>query len=122
MKGSIFAASLLALGAAFTQAASAKELDLSACTKDGKAVTVKVDVEGSLRGGDLDAVVRNTFQSTAAGMDAATITSRKGVDMFIDNITLAVMTAVMNGQKMEGFQISGKMPVVTGTACRVPMR
>jgi len=123
MKGSILATTLVALSTLFTQAALAKDIELSACTKDGKTVTMKVDVEGTLEGADIDAVVRNTFQSTAASMNAKTLASEKGVNTFIDNAGGAVMMETMNGHKMvSGFGMSGKIPIITGEACKVQPR
>lgn len=123
MKKSIIAATLIALSTAFAQAAMAQDIQLSACTKDGKTVTMKVDVEGALEGTDIAAVVRNTFQATAAGMNAKTLASENGVNTFIDNAGGAVMMETMNGHKMVGgFGMSGKIPTITGEACKVQPR
>ena len=123
MKAPLLATAALALTALFTQAAMAKDLDLSACSKDGKTVTMKVEVQGALEGGDIDAVVRNTFRSTAAGMSAKAFATEAGVNKFIDNAGGAVMLESMNGHQMVGgFGMSGKIPTITEQACKVQPR
>ena len=75
---------LLALSSTFSTAAMAKDIALTACTKDGQTATLHVDVEGSVSsirpsgvGGEaalvktpLETVAREAFAKTAHSLSA----------------------------------------------------
>jgi hypothetical protein len=65
------AVAALALTAAFSSAAMAEPVDLTACTKDGKSITVKIDAEGGVKGGKTVAQIAQQAWTEAAAESTA---------------------------------------------------
>lgn len=86
------AAAALALTTALTGSALAEETTLTGCSKDGKPVTINVDVTGSVvQGGDkLPDLVRKAFARTVARLTALDLVETAGNMVFKLNIKAAL--------------------------------
>ena len=118
------AVAALALTAAFSSAAMAAPVDLSACTKDGKSVTLKIDVDGGIKSGPtLAALSQKAFTEAASEQTAAELVASPAV--FMKHLQADVLAAV--GDKgaeaaTDDFAFNGfpNGAPVAGGACTAP--
>jgi hypothetical protein len=118
------AVAALALTAAFSSAAMAAPVDLTACTKDGKSVTLKIDVDGGIKNGPtLAAISQQAFTEAASEQTAAELTASPAV--FMKHLQADVLAAVGDkGEEAvtEDFSFNGfpSGAPVAGGNCTVP--
>ena len=115
----------LALGTVFSTAAMAEPVGLSACTKDGKSVTLKIDVDGGVKDGPtLATLSQQAFGEAAKEQTAAELTASPAV--FIQHLLADLKTAIgdkgedalADGTAINGFPAGP--PVIGADACTAP--
>ena len=113
----------LAATAAFSTAAFAEPVDLTACTKDGKTATVKVDASGGVKDGPtIAALAQQAWKEAAAEQTAAEIS--ESPQAFIAHLMADLKAAV--GDKDPATALTddadiglGSAPVIT-EGCKAP--
>jgi hypothetical protein len=86
------AGAVLALATVFSTAAMAVPVDLTACTKDGKSVTLKIDVDGGIKDGPtLAALSQQAFGEAASEQTAEELTGTD--DVFLEHLQEDLLTA-----------------------------
>lgn len=116
-------AGALALAAAFATAAYAEPVDLTACTKDHKSITLKVDTEGGIKGGKTIAQIAQQAWTEAAAESNADDLAASGV-VFGDHLKADLKAAIGDKDPAEAFTEDAAFGVVApptvGGACTAP--
>ena len=109
------AAAALALAGAFTTgAALAEEITLTACTRDGKTATLRIDVAGGLVGGPTsEDLAKDAFSKAAREMNSDRFVTYNGANLFYAYLDYAGK----GKNKTPGSHIYASVPTIGGPAC-----
>jgi hypothetical protein len=118
------ASAVLALATVFSTAAMAAPVDLTACTKDGKSVTLKIDVAGGIKDGPtLAALSQQAFGEAAREQTFEELLDN--VDVFMRHLQVDLLTAAGDKGKAAltddtAFTVLPNAAPVIGGACMAP--